>query len=76
MKWIRKILQCSFNKEEIQYRDQMSPKVYVGTCGWGILRDFDHKGAGYIQFDSGGGQIIRNWDHFFDIVESIETRDK
>jgi len=74
MKWIRQITSCIFNKEEPSFPTHDKPRVYVPNCGWGVLSSFDATGSGMIHFEEGGGQIVRNWDHFFDLVEQIETR--
>lgn len=72
MKWARKILSCSFTKKN-EDKEATKPRVYVPSCGWGILETFDADGTGYINFEKGGGQIINGWDHFFEMVEIVET---
>lgn len=74
MKWMRCIKEAFYTKEEPQFKTPIEPEVYVPSCGWGVLRDFTAKGSGYIKFQNGSGQIVRNWDHFLGMVEIIKTR--
>lgn len=76
MKWMRNILKANFSKEPVESKEPANPNVYVPSCGWGTLTDFDAKGNGYIKFRDGSGQIVRNWDHFLDMVQIIETREE
>lgn len=75
MKWFRKVFCASYEQEEPQFNKATTPRVYVKGCGWGELTQFTEKGDGYIKFDSGGGQLIRNWNHFFELVVMFETKD-
>lgn len=72
MKWHRKITAAIFQEEEPESDSPKKPRVYLNDCGWGILQDFSADGSGYIKFDNGGGQIVRNWNHFLEMVEIIE----
>lgn len=76
MKWHRKITAAIFQKEEPESKPPKEPRVYVNGCGWGVLQDFSSDGDGYIKFDDGSGQIIRNWNHFLKMVEIIEIEDE
>ncbi len=76
MKFYRQIKQALFQKKKPEYKEPEKIKVYVENCGWGFLEDFNAKGKGYIRFESGGGQIVRNWDHFLNMVEVIETQEE
>lgn len=75
MKWFRRITKASYQEKDPQYSEPKTIRVYVSgeACGWGELTDFNVKGDGYIKFDKGSGQLIRNWDHFLSMVEIIET---
>lgn len=75
MKWFRKITKVSYEKEEPQNTGPKTIRVYVPSIGWGDLKEFDVLGKGYISFDKGGGQLVKNWDQFLKIVEIIETED-
>lgn len=71
MKWYRKITQCLFQKEEADWNPK--PLRVFTVCGWGTLTEFDHTGKGFISFDVGGGQLVRDWNHFFNLVQLTET---
>lgn len=72
MKWHRKITSALFQKEDPEDSPAKKPKVYVNG-DWGVLQDFSASGDGYIKFDNGSGQIVRNWNHFLEMVQKIET---
>ncbi len=71
--WHRKIKETFFLKEDADLKEPKNVRVYIPSCGWGELTDFSPNGNGYVKLDNGGGQIIRNWDHFLDCVITIQT---
>lgn len=73
MNYFRRIVNAVWKKESVESSVPKIPRVYVCPCGWGELKEFNEKGEGYIRFDNGGGQIVRNWDHFMNLVSQIET---
>ena len=75
MKWHRQITSAFYAKKDPQSNEPKNIRVYSPACGWGELTEFSSKGDGYIKFDSGGGQLVRNWEHFLDMVEKIDTGD-
>jgi hypothetical protein len=75
MRWMRKILSCEFTKEKEEEIEPKSTRVYSPACGWGTLNEFKEDGTGHIEFDCGGGQIIRDWNHFLNMITIIETQD-
>lgn len=71
MRWIRKILSSEFIQEKEQFLPQQL-NVMVAS-DWGILEKINPDGTGFIKFKNGGGQLIRNWDHFFELISVCET---
>jgi hypothetical protein len=71
MKWIRKIFSAEFIAEKEKSPPQTLNVFISGS--WGVLHDIKPNGCGYIKFKDGSGQIIRNWDHFFELISQCET---
>jgi hypothetical protein len=68
----RKIFSCCLQKADPEAEEPKPLNVFVPSCGWGVLSEIDAKGRGYINFASSGGQLVRNWAHFFDMVTQID----
>lgn len=73
MKWIKRILAAEFIEEKQSVKKKQKLKVKCGSSSWGTLDQISPDGSGYIIFDGGGGQLIRNWDHFFELIEVCES---
>jgi len=77
MKFFRKIIKSQYIKNDLTHEAKDTLLyVNISVCGWGIVTDLDVHGYGYVKFDKGGGQLIRGWNHFFDMVSSFEICDE
>ena len=76
MRWIRKIGKIIYRKKDIEEIIPKFVRVHTGGGHWGELTEFNANGYGYIKYDEGGGQLVKSWDHFFNIVQEIDTQIK
>jgi len=68
-------MKAKYEKKDSYEKEPKQLRVYVDSCGWGTLTSFNEKGEGYIAFDDMGGQIVRNWDHFMNMVSVFESEE-
>jgi hypothetical protein len=72
----KKVKEVVFTKKEDAKNKPSRLRVYVGGCGWGTLEEIDVYGKGYIRFDNLGGSLVRDWEHFFDMVINVRVDDE
>ncbi len=71
-KWKRGLKFFNYTKKDPQFSQPKGLRVFISS-GWATLTEMNELGVGYLKIDNGGGQLVRNWEHFFNMVEVIET---